>query len=278
MVYVSASKGYRAGGVNTPLSETICGPRVAQLGLTIAGLPTSYNSDSVWSYETGAKLRLLENRLQLNASVFRIDWSNVQLPVTLGGGCGQTFTINAGTARSQGVDLEAQMRLVRGLVGGVTFGYTDAKYTQTATLGSGATAPIVAVGGQQFVLPPWSVDVSLRYDFQVGGRNLYIRGDDRYQASYTRNFAGTTGYDPETSKGAPSNIITARAGMEFKGFDLNVFVNNLGNYHHGNVNGGRSGCTQVGSDACGGYTSYNPILTENAPPPREIGLQISYRY
>ena len=277
-VYVSASKGYRPGGVNTPLSATICGPRVAQLGLTLDGLPVTYNSDTVWSYEGGAKLRLLENRLQLNTSVFRIAWNGVQLPVTLGGGCGQTFTINAGTARSQGFDVEAQMRLVRGLVGGITFGYTNAKYTQTATLGTGATAPVIAVGGQKFTLPPWSIDVSLRYDFEFGGHKVYIRGDDRYSASYTRNYAGTTGYSPEAQKGAPINIATARAGVEIHGFDVNVFMNNIGNFHHGNISGGRSGCTVVGSDACGSYTNYNPILTENAPPPREIGIQASYRY
>ena len=278
MFYVSASKGYRPGGVNTPLSEAICGPRVAQLGLTIAGLPTSYNSDTVWSYEGGAKVRIFNNKLQLNSSVFRIDWTNVQLPVTLGGGCGQVFSINSGTARSQGVDLEAQARLFAGLTTAVAFGYTDAKYVETATVGTGPTAPVVVTAGQKFVQPPWSLSVSTRYDFKVDDKNAYIRLEDRYSAQYIRNVPGTTAYSPDTAKGAPRNLVYLRAGVEFRGVDFNLFVNNVGNYHHGNKNGGRSGCSGTTGDLCTTYTNFNPLISMEAPRPREIGLQASYRY
>jgi outer membrane receptor protein involved in Fe transport len=278
MFYVSASKGYRPGGVNTPLSETICGPRVAQLGLTIPGLPTTYNSDTVWSYEGGAKVAVFGNRLRVNSSVFRIDWTNVQLPVTLGGGCGQVFSINAGTARSEGFDLEAQARIFRGLTANLAVGYTNARYVETATIGTGPTAPVVAVGGQKFVMPPWSATISFRYDFQVADKNAYVRVEDRYQAKYTRNYLGTTAYSPDTTKGAPRNIVNARVGVEFRGFDVNLFVNNVGNYKSGNRSGGRSGCSGTTGDFCTSYTNFNPIYSMESPRPREIGLQAAYRY
>ena len=278
MIYVSAAKGFRPGGVNTPLSEAICGQRVRDLGLTLAGIPTSYNSDQVWSYEGGAKVRVLNNRLQLNSSAFRIDWTNVQLPVTLGGNCGQTFTINAGAARSQGFDLEAQARPFKGLTTSLAVGYTNAKYTATATLGTGATAPVVAIGGQKFVLPPWSFTVSARYDFQIGKYNGYIRAEDRYASSYTRNFLGTTGYSPDTTKGVSTNIVTARMGVEVRGVDVNLFMNNVFNNQKGNQSGGRSGCTVASGAECSVFTTYNPFFTIAAPRPREFGIQASYRY
>ena len=41
--------------------------------------PTTYNSDSVWSYELGEKASFLNQRLIFNASIYYEDWSNIQL-------------------------------------------------------------------------------------------------------------------------------------------------------------------------------------------------------
>ena len=106
--------------------------RFAQVTVSAAAdAPTTYGSDTVWSYETGAKLRLFENRLQVNGSAYRIDWQNVQLNVSIPG-CGPTFIQNAGTARSQGFDMQAAGRLFAGLTANVNVGYDNAHYTQTA--------------------------------------------------------------------------------------------------------------------------------------------------
>jgi len=37
----------------------------------------------VWSYEIGAKDSLLDGHLQVDTSVFHIDWKNIQQPVLI---------------------------------------------------------------------------------------------------------------------------------------------------------------------------------------------------
>ncbi|MEO7026721.1 MAG: TonB-dependent receptor, partial [Caulobacteraceae bacterium] len=80
LVYATAAKGYRIGGATPPLPPN-CG----------TGFPTSYNSDSVWSYEVGSKDRFFDRKLQVSGSAYYITWSNIQqafyVPV-----CGIQFT------------------------------------------------------------------------------------------------------------------------------------------------------------------------------------------
>jgi outer membrane receptor protein involved in Fe transport len=61
LLYVTAAKGFRAGGVNQVLTSAAQGS-LAQYDLTTAVLPRTYDSDSVWSYELGGKFRLLDGR------------------------------------------------------------------------------------------------------------------------------------------------------------------------------------------------------------------------
>ena len=60
LVYVTAAKGFRAGGVNQVLTSATDGFLFGLFGLTpaTAGFPKTYQSDSVWNYELGAKFRL----------------------------------------------------------------------------------------------------------------------------------------------------------------------------------------------------------------------------
>jgi iron complex outermembrane receptor protein len=90
LYYVSAAKGYRLGGGNVPPSS-VCKESA----------PLSYASDSVWSYEVGAKNRLLDDRVQLETSVSHIDWSNLQQNILLAD-CGASYVTNAGKAVSNG--------------------------------------------------------------------------------------------------------------------------------------------------------------------------------
>ena len=99
MLYALASKGYRAGGANTPLAVSLC------------GAPTGYDSDDLWNYEAGIKSSLLNGRMMLNASAFTIDWSEAQAEVDVPT-CNDVYVINAGEASSDGVELEILARLM----------------------------------------------------------------------------------------------------------------------------------------------------------------------
>ena len=95
LYYVSASKGYRVGGVNVGVG-TICGADLQSLGLPLGSdgqrhVPGQYSSDSLWSYELGGKNTFLDHTLQVDWSVFWINWKNIQQNVYLPS-CGEQFT------------------------------------------------------------------------------------------------------------------------------------------------------------------------------------------
>ena len=281
MVYASAAKGYRAGGVNSPLSPGACGLGLANVGLTVNDVPVTFGSDSVWSYEAGAKVRLL-NRIQLNSSVYRIDWSKVQLNVQVPG-CGQTWVQNAGSARSQGAELEGQARVFRGFTVNLAASYNQAKYT-TSSFGpkpiSGAAPSPIVLAGDTFPVSPWTVSLGAQYDTSIGGRSVYARADYRYASSYkTSTGPGTNAFTPDTYIRPASDVVNARIGMSLGVWDLNAFVNNLFDSRDRlATSGGRTGCSTAQLDACTTYTSYTPFTTVTTFRPREIGVQLAYRH
>ena len=290
MAYVTASKGYRAGGVNGNLPEAICGPGFAQYGLTTASLPATYSSDSVWNYEAGGKVRILNNRVQLNGSVYRIDWKNPQLTVNVGLAC-PAFLANAGAARSEGFELEAQARLFEGFTGNLAIGYTNARYTENASaLPSGRPVLNSAFKGQKLAVPPLTIQVGGRYDLELGpDTRLYVRADYRYIQHYKDtlqqvfSFGGfaNASYAPD-NRYPDTDRVNARIGVERGPFDINIFANNLFNSTKGNYSGGRGGCATPaagGTAACSTFSTYNPFAgVQPATAPRQIGIQIAYRH
>ena len=294
MVYANAAKGFRAGGVNSPLSPGLCGAGLAAVGLTTADVPKTYDSDSVWSYEAGAKFRLLQNRLQINSSIYLIDWTGVQLTVGVAG-CGQTWQQNAGAAQSKGFDLQMQGRIIGGLSSNFAVGYDDAHYTASAAGPkplSGAAATPVVQRGDLLPVAPWNVSLGLQYDFTVREHSMFIRGDYQYASPYYRTFGfGVSTYNPDTRQAAASRIFNARAGINFHQVDATIFVNNVFNSRDPlTVSGGRTGCNLAGTAACDGstasggtvtgsrFSNYQPLVTEQSFRPRTIGVQLTYRY
>jgi iron complex outermembrane receptor protein len=280
MVYVTASKGFRPGGVNAAISAGVCNPGLATLGLTINDIPATFDPDSVWSYEGGAKLRFLDNRVQVNASVFRIDWNQVQLAVPIPG-CGNSYTKNAGTARSQGFDLQGQARVAHGLVADFSVGYTDAKYTQTslgpAPLNGSAASP-VALAGQHLPVPVWQATLGAQYSFEYGHVPFYGRFDYQFSGAYDQTPApGVPTYNPDTFRASATHQVNIRFGGTFAGWDANLFVNNLlASRDALSKGGGRQTCADV--PTCTSYSVLNPLLEITTIRPREGGIQVSRRF
>jgi outer membrane receptor protein involved in Fe transport len=297
MVYVTAAKGFRAGGINAQVSQGICGDGLERFGITPADLPSTYESDSVWSYELGAKLRFF-NRVQVNAAVYQIDWANVQI-TQAPPGCGLSPTFNGDGARSRGVELEANARVFRGLTVNGAFGYNDTRYTSTTVVIQGRPNALngftsqdftISLKDQKFALPPWTLSVGARYEMDITSKARgYVRGDYRYSKGYLNNPFGTTGYNPDSNVNPSIFTANLRAGVEYGDFDINLFVNNLLDRKRGNIGGGRTGCTLPaagGTPACNtpstnapnGYTGYSALRTINTGTPREFGIQIAFRH
>jgi outer membrane receptor protein involved in Fe transport len=264
LVYASASRGFRVGGYN-PQVGTGCAAQLTSIGYP-EGRPETYGSDTVWSYEAGAKTRIDSGRGNLQASVYRIDWNNIQQAVGLL--CGFQFTANLGSARSEGFDVHVDFKLVPAVTIGADLGYVDARFLQTIAGGPTSSVPLVS-SGDHLTTPPWTVSLHGQYDFDLfGPRSGYVRSDFDYRAHQTSAVPYLNPADISYSNtlATPPNVYywSMRAGARVHGIDASVFVNNI-----------------LGSTAwLRRDQADNPFdyYREQIMRPRTAGITLSYRY
>jgi outer membrane receptor protein involved in Fe transport len=229
LIYATAAKGYRIGGVNPPLPQTLCATDLANIGLK-AG-PETYNSDSLWSYELGSKNRLFNGSMEIEASVFHIDWNQIQQKVVLPT-CAFAFTENTGSVASNGFDLKVTERLTPHFLVGVALGYTDTSYQTTVAAGKS----VIVESGDALGQTPIDLTVTAQYDFTLpGDRAGYIRAEDIFHSEnsgpYTYQHPDAYNYDTTLVPNPATNQVNLRLGVDEGGFDVSVFVDNLFNTH-----------------------------------------------
>ncbi len=282
MVYANASRGFRGGGVNTQVNATLCATGLTNLGLAITDIPTGYSSDAVWSYESGGKFRLFDNKLQLNAAAYYIDWTDMQVSVTLAG-CGQNFTINGGHTVSKGLDLQAQFRPTKDLSLSMSAGYNNSGYVDPVYApGTSATKTVVFNKGDTLNVPELSGTATAQYELDLMGHPSFIRLDYNYQGRQNQGASyGAAGYNPFTHYVRAVQYLNLRAGVAYSGWDLNLYVNNLTDEHrpNGAVGNGIGQCNAAtGGPTCSTFGTYNPFIQVNYQTARTIGAQASYRF
>jgi outer membrane receptor protein involved in Fe transport len=118
-VYATFSQGFRHGGVN---AVPVGGCLYCESNSVVP-----YRSDTVDNYEVGAK-GTLGGHLRYSAAVYRVNWDDIQIQTF--GQSGDPVVVNGKTARSQGIELEAQARLGGGWSANFGYGLTDAELTQ----------------------------------------------------------------------------------------------------------------------------------------------------
>jgi outer membrane receptor protein involved in Fe transport len=279
-VYFTAAKGFRPGGVNAVLPPA-CQPSLIAAGFPNGG-PTTYDSDSLWSYEGGAKMRGLGGRATINASVYRIDWKNVQTPINLA--CGNSFTTSAAKVLSQGGDIQAQVRVFDGLTLSASIAYTDSKYTKTVS--SSPTTILINDGDRVPFTPKWSGSIAAEYTFNVASLPAYIRGDFQFQSGVVLGLGpGAASHSPDNYRLPGNQYASLRAGVMFKEFEISVFANNVTNSkdiltRNGIASGpGRVTCLTAACTGQGtGYVKYAVGAVDTTFRPRTMGVNITYRY
>ena len=241
MFYTTYAKGYRPGGANNPLPFAACSQDFTNFG--IANAPTTYSSDTVDSYEIGAKNNI-NNRVRIASSLYYIRWNNIQQTV-VPPICQISFIDNLGRAVAKGVDLELDASVTDALTLEVAAGYTSARYTQDSRLSPTETVPVVASGdaivgqssetGAGQPTAPVTVAAALEYRFSLLAHESFVRIDSEYQG---RPKWASAGQDPNTLQFDQANYIlggttftSLRAGMQFGSWSLAAFCDNLTNTH-----------------------------------------------
>jgi len=254
-IYVQASKGFRIGGINPGLP-----PCLAQNGCAV-DVGSTFGPDSVWNYEIGIKLLAFDRRLTLDADVFYIDWSNIQINVDRGDGF--NGFLNAGKAAVKGLELSPRLQINTHLQVGGQFTYTDGKITELGT-GLAATG-VAAVGDAVPAVPKIATSgfAELGTSFATDGR-VYVRGDVSYTTTRYGSFAST-----QPIALLPYSLSNIRLGLDKGLYSASLFVNNVTDRRAmisvQNYNGVHDGAP---------YT----WLRYNTNVPRTIGVAFSRRF
>jgi iron complex outermembrane recepter protein len=214
MLYASAAKGFRIGGVNS-LLPPICDASLGALGITNG---QSFKTDSLWSYEIGSKNVWADDRVSSRIAVYRIDWKGIQRAIFLP--CTYDVVANSGAAVSTGGELELDLAPIPHLILNVAAGIENAKITE-ATVQSGTY-----VGQPLNEVPKWTGSVVAQYSIPVGARTGFIRGDWTYTGSRT-SFNNIP--PPEGLPLQSYSLVNLRAGISQGPWECALFARNLFN-------------------------------------------------
>lgn len=203
MSYVTVASGYRPGG-----------PAVIPPGVAAA---EAFGPDTVTNYEIGIKSESADRRLMLNASVFRIDWDDIQLNRLAG-----AFTIfaNGGAARSEGLEIEARYVPNDAWSFAAAAGYTSAELRDDAPDSGGVKGDSLPFS------PDWSGAFMADYNFPVGqGARGNLGLTARYVGQSTSSFSNSlTNIPAQLPSYTPLDF---RAGLSFDRWEVNLHIDNL---------------------------------------------------
>lgn len=218
LLYVTASEGYKAGGVN----------------LTI-GTP-NFQPEKNRVYEAGFKTQFLDNQLRVNGDVFYSRYSDIQLSSLSGG---LPVTQNAARGKSYGAEIE-----VTGQFGGLGFnfggGYLHARFdgtsciTDTNLAGTDPGCPtglrMVPDGRVLPFSPEWTMNGGVQYEIPLGGDGMSLT--PRVQWSYVSEQVATP--FPSFNTIVPEhNVFDARLTFQInRNYKLEGFVMNFTDRHY----------------------------------------------
>jgi iron complex outermembrane receptor protein len=218
LLYAQVSEGFRLGRGQARLPLGCDVNNDGLLDHTEGVITDKIDADTTENFELGGKFTLLDNRLTLNAAIFRIDWTN--LPVRIINtteACLNNIAIenNLGEARSEGVELEGSFAVTADLLVNFSAAYMDAELTETR-------APF-EVGDALPYAPKSSASLGVQYDFELADSPSFVRADMSYVGEY-ENGPQQNNY-PTSGDYTKVNI---RAGMNLnESWSLGLYVNNL---------------------------------------------------
>ncbi|WP_291438393.1 TonB-dependent receptor, partial [Desulfovibrio sp.] len=213
-VYASIARGFKSGDFNNVMVEK---------SLVEHAVDPEYTT----TYELGYKGKLLDNRLELSAALFYVDWDNMQVDIESPSGMFSNYQkMNAGRAHSSGFEVEARALLMPGWEVFASVGYMfdykfdefkqDANkdlsgqnlpYTNAYTLGAGS---VFRMDSGFFM----SVDGSLN------GRKYLLEDNSLRQPAYA--------------------LVNAKIGYEKDNWDVFLYGRNLLDQRYATTAFGRS--------------------------------------
>ncbi|MEO9599508.1 TonB-dependent receptor [Parasphingorhabdus sp.] len=217
-IYATVSRGGKPGGFN-----------LATTTFPNLGLPSTFDSETLWNYEVGVKLASPDNRVRLDASLFLIDWTDIQVssffidPATFASG---TVTQNGAEATSKGIEVSLMVEPVDGLVLESSFGYQNSRFGSFPNAIIDSTGTTADASGNRLPLAPeLSASVSAQYNHSFSsGSDAFLRLEYVFRDSLFT--------DNESRVAAPDFVdeydyVNLRVGFDIGSFEMLAFVENV---------------------------------------------------
>jgi outer membrane receptor protein involved in Fe transport len=275
MVYVTASRGFRPGGINR------------------RGTLPPYRADFINNYEFGFKTSWLDNRLRFNGAIYQLDWNDVQLSFL--GANGLTEIRNAADARIRGFELDLLARPVSGLTLSAGLAHNDAKTTSDfcrfPNRAFDCTVPepdsttdedllpednfVVAPAGTRLpITAKWKGNALARFEFPVGAMEAHLQGGLVYEGGRTSDLRPV---ENSIFGNLPSyTSVDLSAGLKGERWTAELFVRNLFD-ENGQVVRSIQCVETVCGDPDGGTAIGGKVYTYVIQP-RTIGIKVGTKF
>ena len=251
-LYFRASTGFRPGFINPPL----------------AGSGLFVGSDSIVSYELGAKGNWLDGAVGYDFAIWSMTWEDFQAQINVGG---IPTTGNANSDISgEGAEGTLFFNPLDDLTIRLALSYTNSELDEDDFAFAPATNfNISGIGGAagdstRFV-PDWVGSLSADYRFALGGLDASVGGGIRYTSDFETTWSHSI-YNPITDSNPTftvpsSTVVDLNARVQGEKYALALYVNNLlDTYDFTNAN----------------VTGFS--TTTNIVRPRTIGINLSYSF
>jgi iron complex outermembrane receptor protein len=247
LVYAAATTGYKQGGV--------------QPGLP-AAFPSTYEPETVTSYEAGTKLRLLDRTLNVRLAGFFENYTNIQTSqLDFLNGIGRIITANAGRSHIYGAEIESEWRPTTTDYLSAFFTWLHARYTvfdDAVDPRTNALIPSLA-GNQLPNAPTTSVRVEYHHDFALpNGAKLIPQVSSYWQSISYSEPVNVDVYKIGSYSKTDVQLTYASAGDHWR---VAAYVRNAEDRAIRN------------SD----YTIFGQVYSDFNPP-RIFGVRASYKY
>lgn len=251
LLYAQWSQGFRVGRPLPPFPSTcdIDGNGLVDgIATPVPVSGASVRSDSLDNYELGAKFALLDDRATVNASLYQIKWDGLPVEAFGAQSCVVPAYINAGKARSRGVEFESAFRLAANLQVNLGASWGKAKLD--------GDAPSIGADGDRLPGSPKSqFSVGVQYMLHLAEMPAFVRGDYAYIGTFF-NKPGERGLEA-----GGYGLLSAKVGVTLNQFELSLFGSNLAN-----------------SDAVAWADSVFPDGRAFRVRPRTIGMNVTVNF
>jgi iron complex outermembrane recepter protein len=172
LIYTTISNGLRPGGFN----RRGCNGGFATANPELCSTLSRYQPDKATNYEIGAKLGLLDRRVQINLAAYRIDWKDIQIAVFNQNVSNQTFNTNLADARIYGLEGDIAIRATDEFTINTGFSYNDSKLTRDLLREAGLDV-LVPIGSPLALSPKLQGNIRARYEKEMSsGLRPFVQG------------------------------------------------------------------------------------------------------